>query len=206
MAIAPEELDFDATVRDAGDGTIDVIVRVLGTRADGTAPLSVRLIGPGMADLRRESPKTVWGFYGIPASAAERIEVGIPGTADRVERALTGSNLLESLACDPRDRFQGKPMLAPVPAGYALATDLALSAPWAEELLAGGTSLGLEVEIFRPGDGTPQALLLREGETSSIRLDQVGRWAFRFTLLTDDMCDDASADAVVVEETEIEVR
>jgi hypothetical protein len=206
MVAAPEDLDFEATAWEAGDGRIDIIVRVTGTRADGTTPLSVRLMGPEMADLRRESPKTVWGFYGIPISAAERIEVSVPGSEDRVERELPGADLRASVTCDPRDRFLGKTILAPVPAAVALGTDLALSAPRAEDVLAEGTSIGLEVEVFRPDDVAPRQLFLREGEASSIRLDQAGRWTFRFTLLTDDVCEGPSADSVVVEETEIEVR
>ena len=206
QAGAADDLDFEATVRDAGDGTIDVIVRVAGRRADGMTPLSVRLLGPGLTSLRRESPKTVWGFYGIPIAAVERIEVGIPGTGDRVERELSANNLLESLPCDPRELLLGKALLVPGPAAFALGTDLALRAPRAEEVYGGGTSIGLEVEVFRPNDRTPQELFLREEEASSIRLDQAGRWAFRFTLLTDDVCGDPSADSVVVEETEIEVR
>jgi hypothetical protein len=206
MAVASDDLDFDLTVGDAGDGKVDVLVSVSGKWADGSRPLSVRLIGPEVADLRRESGKAVWGFYGIPIFAAERVEICVAGTDDRVEHELFLGDIEESLPCNPRNLLLGKEVIAPVPEGLALGTDLVLKAPGAADLLASGTSIGLEIEIFRPDDPAPQQLFLREGEGSSIRLDRAGLWTFRSTLLADDLCGGPSADSVVVEETEIEVR
>jgi hypothetical protein len=206
MGVSPVDLDFQATARDAGEGRVDIQVKVTGTNADGAASLSVRLLGPAAADFRRESSKTLWAFYGIPASDVDRIEITLVGTYLRVEREIPPAAETPSFRCDPRTRLTGKAIIAPVPAGLDRGAVLAVTAPGAGEVLAGAAAMGFEVEVFEPGQGTPRPLFLRPGETTTVALDHPGRWTFRTLLLADDVCGEPSADSVVVEETAIDVR
>jgi len=205
VAVASGDLDFDATVADAGDGKIDILVSIHGKWADGSRPLSVRLIGPEVADFRRESDRTVWDSTAsrCPPPRGSRSASRGPTTGSSTSSSSTTSgNPCRAIPgtaswgrrSSPRSRrvSPSGPTSSSTPPRRGRARLGSLHRP---------RGRGLPARRTRPA-----ATVLQGGEGSSIRLDRAGRWTFRSTLLADDACGGPSADSTVVEETEIEVR
>jgi hypothetical protein len=198
-------IDLSATVRDAGEGKIDVLVEVFGDRVDGETPVSVCLLGPGFATVRRQSPRILWAFYGVPAAEVQSIQADIVGTSLRVKKSLDLADHGEFSPCDPRERLLPARVFPDLTAGLAAGESISVRAPGAEEILASGTYLALSVEILPPGDSDPQVSVVLKGDSSAIRLDRPGTWRLRATILLDDACGPGSADALVIEEAEVPV-
>jgi hypothetical protein len=199
-----EEIDFDAKVLDAGEGRVDILVQVLGKGVEGERPVSVRLLGPSVSGVRRESPKRLWVFHGVPIAAADRIEVSIPETGARTVRMLDLAKLDGVSPCDPRQELSGRKVFPEMANGQSAASEILVQAPRVGEVLPSASgAIGFAVEVFRPSGGAPETTFLREEGSTSIPLDEPGRWFFRVVLLTDDLCGEESADSLIIEETEL---
>jgi hypothetical protein len=87
-AADPAELDFSIVVVPQGDDVLSIGVEITGRYADGESLLSVMLRGEEGSGFRRQSRKTVWWFYGVPAASAREIEVRVVGEDLSAVKAL----------------------------------------------------------------------------------------------------------------------
>ena len=199
-------IDLSATVRDAGAGKIDVLVEVFGDRVDGETPVSVCLLGPGFATVRRQSPQILWAFYGVPAAQVETIEADIVGTSLRVKKPLDLADRGAFSPCDPREKLLPARIFPDLTGGLAAGESISVRAPGAEGILSSGTYVALSVEILPPESAEPEVRAVLRGDSTSILFDRSGTWRLRASILMDDACGPGSADALVIEEAEVPVH
>jgi len=178
MVAAPEDLDFDATVWDAGDGRIDIIVRV--TEAGPTEQRPERAPDrPRDGRPPAREPKTVWGFLRDSISAAPSgIESASRGQRPRssasCRRGPPGVRARRSAGPLPGERRfsrrPGPPRRSAPPSRSA--------SPRAEELLAEERPSASRSRILRPDDTTAAAPFPSREEASSIRRSGGGESSF----------------------------
>lgn len=229
-----EEIDFDAEAYDAGEGKLDIRVLVVGDRVDGETPVSVRLLGPEVSDLRRQSPKSEWWFRGVPEGAVEAIEVSYPDTGATTRHPVDLGRLAGESPFAGGETPAGEPLPAAAVLAHAVleaqvveaqvvgadggrlrlgdaipfrapAAPLPSGAPVPSGVTEIGTAIGYVLETFAPGAVAPRAELVRPGAEAEIRLDLPGRWVIRLVLLAEDASGPSTSDSVALEELAVEV-
>ena len=200
------QVDFEATLFEAGEGRVDIEVQVFGDEVGGSSPVGVRWIGLEIGDLRLQARRDLWRLRGLPAAGIDAIEVSIPGSDFRARKGLPDRPLAGRASCDPRQSLMAPRVLADLPAGVEAGEVLEFRAPETGEVLAAGRSAGLAVEAFPPGQDDARVTVIPAGERGAIFIDRPGRWFLRALLLAEDVCDPGAAEVIVLQEAEVSAR
>ena len=170
----------------------------------GTNALAVRLLGEEAARRIDGEHYRRWWFHGWPANDVRRAAAALPDGAVEQIHVSAGEGVADAPGCDALTSVHTGALM-PLPRAVFLRDPILVYSPVASELVPSSRNLGLVVQLMAPGEEGARTRCLSEGETARISLDTVGRWRVRVILLTQDLRDLGAADAVVVQEADVEV-
>ena len=201
---APEELDLESRVFTASGGRWDVRVDVSGTLVEDGQLVAVGAAGPEVELLSRLGSYRRWWYHAWPAGSLNSVAVALSESDDRLSEALpavaepilSGCNALSLVNTDA---------LAPIPEQVTDGDSVYLYSPPASELVPTSSNQGIVVYLTPPSGDPVDPIVIAEGQSASVTLDRLGVWYFRLVLFSEDLCEAGAADAVVVQEAEVEV-